>query len=101
MNEQERANRLSADVDHLLHGETLSNAGGDDGALLDVAQDLAQVDFSAESAIRETLRNQLLDRAVGQQGAKSVNRKKIRWSRVLAIAAAILIILTIATLTIP
>jgi hypothetical protein len=101
MNEQERAYRLSADVDHLLQGEALSNSEGDDGALLDVVKDLAQADFSADSAIRETLRDQLLDRAAGQQGAKPVNRKKMRWSRALTIAAAILIILTIATLTIP
>ncbi len=101
MNEQEWANRLSADIEHESQGETdrLPSDSGYD-ALLDVAQQLAQVDFSSDSSIRETLRNQLLDRAAGQAGGKTVKRKT-NVGRTLALAAAVLVMLTIATLTIP
>lgn len=51
MNEQERAQNYTRDVDALLRGETPPAADADDRALLDLARDLLAADFSAETRL--------------------------------------------------
>src|SRR5687768_5792939 len=76
MNEQEWANRLSADVERLSQGECVTPTSDNDyDTLVEVAKHLTQANFSADSTLRETLRNQLLDRIVGQREGKIVNQK--------------------------
>jgi hypothetical protein len=64
MNERDRADQFSTEVDALLRsaGRAQDEAGPDSDADLDVARLLAQEDFSDGSQVRHTLRARLLER---------------------------------------
>ncbi len=64
MNERDRADQFSTEVDALLRsaGRAQDDVGPDVDANLDVARRLVDQDFSVHSQVRHTLRAQLLDR---------------------------------------
>lgn len=76
MSDELKGRRFSVDIDKLLNGsgiEECQNAGedygkaDDYGAVLDLARDVASVDYSAESKIRRGL----LDKLVNQMAEKN------------------------------
>ncbi len=100
MNEQEWANRFQTDVNRLLAGKNVPPTDEPYDGLLNLAHQLVSADFSADSAIRETLKAQLLENTRPRtKGEPPVKRRNAL--RPLTIAAAVLLMLTVATLTIP
>jgi hypothetical protein len=95
MNEQEQANHFSAWLDHSMPPEAR-----DDESLLTLARTLAQVDFSAESRIRESLRDQLLSRA-NRNSSRDRGKRSPNPRRTLAAIVAALLLITAAILAFP
>ncbi len=89
MNDQELADRLTAQLNHMSPTGTPEN-----NDLLPIARNLADADFSADSRIRESLRTKLLN----QQRPNSAFRPSLRR---LETVAAVLVLVFAATLTIP
>lgn len=100
MDEQERAEQFSADVDRLLAGDKSVSPGSDDPTMLDMAQQLAQADFSAQSRGRERLRARLLNREIITKEELIMNQQQ-RLLRRLALVAAVLVILIVTMLAVP
>ena len=105
MNDQEWADRFSRDVDGLL-----SEAGRMDSAPLppeyrqavELAHILATTDFSAESQVRQPLRNRLLNQVdirEGRQRQESHTMCTISWRCHLAVTAATVVLISLLVVT--
>jgi hypothetical protein len=68
MNEQTQAEQFTHEIDNLLNPKTAANAPGiPTNPELDVAQMLAAADFSAESQVRQSLKQKLLNPPNGEK----------------------------------
>lgn len=108
MNEREQAERFNRDVDNLLEatGRAETEAAPETPyELLALARALAETDVSAESAVRQSLRQRLLTGEAVREGrsyskrGRSMQPNTLRRSLTLGVAAVILAILL--TLTLP